>query len=278
MTAQEMGTVSAGRGEPLVVLSDVQKHFGQLHALKDIELTVKRGEVVVVIGPSGSGKSTLCRTINRLETIDEGTITLDGKDLPQEGKALAALRAEVGMVFQSFNLFAHKTILENVTLGPIKVRGMKKEEAEKKARELLERVGVGHQAEKYPAQLSGGQQQRVAIARALAMDPQLMLFDEPTSALDPETVGEVLAIMRQLARDGMTMLVVTHEMGFAREAADRVVFMDAGVVVEEGPPEQVLLQPQHERTKLFLTRVKHEHEAEAAREEETARLLQQLEP
>ena len=200
MTAQESGTVSAGRGEPLVVLDGVQKHFGQLHVLKDIDLTVKRGEVVVVIGPSGSGKSTLCRTINRLETIDEGTITLDGKALPQEGKALAALRAEVGMVFQSFNLFAHKTILENVTLGPIKVRGMGKAEAEKKARELLDRVGVGHQAEKYPAQLSGGQQQRVAIARALAMEPKVMLFDEPTSALDPEMIKEVLDVMVDLAQ------------------------------------------------------------------------------
>ena len=225
MTAPEAAPVSAGRGEPLVVLSGVQKHFGQLHALKDIDLTVTRGEVVVVIGPSGSGKSTLCRTINRLETTDEGTITLDGKDLPQEGKALAALRAEVGMVFQSFNLFAHKTILENVTLGPIKVRGVGKAEAEKRARELLERVGVGHQAEKYPAQLSGGQQQRVAIARALAMEPKVMLFDEPTSALDPEMIKEVLDVMVDLAKQGMTMIVVTHEMGFARKAADRVVFM-----------------------------------------------------
>ena len=255
MTAQESGTVSAGRGEPLVVLDGVQKHFGQLHALKDIELTVKRGEVVVVIGPSGSGKSTLCRTINRLETIDEGTITLDGKDLPQEGKALAALRAEVGMVFQSFNLFAHKTILENVTLGPIKVRGMGKAEAEKKARELLDRVGVGHQAEKYPAQLSGGQQQRVAIARALAMEPKVMLFDEPTSALDPEMINEVLEVMQQLARDGMTMVVVTHEMGFAREVADAVVFLDQGRIIESGPPEQVLSAPSHERTRAFLSKI-----------------------
>ena len=255
MTAQETAPVSAGRGEPLVVLSDVQKHFGQLHALKDIELTVKRGEVVVIIGPSGSGKSTLCRTINRLETIDEGTITLDGKDLPQEGKALAALRAEVGMVFQSFNLFAHKTILENVTLGPIKVRGMKKEEAEKKARELLDRVGVGHQAEKYPAQLSGGQQQRVAIARALAMEPKVMLFDEPTSALDPEMIKEVLDVMVDLARQGMTMIVVTHEMGFARTAADRVVFMADGAIVEENTPEEFFTNPRSDRAKDFLGKI-----------------------
>ena len=255
MTAQETAPVSAGRGEPLVVLSGVQKHFGQLHALKDIELTVKRGEVVVVIGPSGSGKSTLCRTINRLETTDEGTITLDGKDLPQEGKALAALRAEVGMVFQSFNLFAHKTILENVTLGPIKVRGIKKEAAEKKARELLERVGVGHQADKYPAQLSGGQQQRVAIARALAMDPKVMLFDEPTSALDPEMIKEVLDVMIDLAQQGMTMIVVTHEMGFARTAADRVVFMADGAIVEENTPEEFFTNPTSDRAKDFLGKI-----------------------
>ena len=255
MTAQETGTVSAGRGEPLVELKGVQKHFGQLHALKDIDLTVKRGEVVVVIGPSGSGKSTLCRTINRLETIGEGTITLDGKDLPQEGKALAALRAEVGMVFQSFNLFAHKTILENVTLGPMKVRGMKKDEAEKKARELLDRVGVGHQAEKYPAQLSGGQQQRVAIARALAMEPKVMLFDEPTSALDPEMIKEVLDVMVDLAQQGMTMIVVTHEMGFARTAADRVVFMADGAIVEENTPEEFFTNPRSDRAKDFLGKI-----------------------
>ncbi|MDR7252227.1 glutamate transport system ATP-binding protein [Nocardioides sp. BE266] len=255
MTAQESGPVSAGRGKPLVVLNGVQKHYGQLHALKDIELSVARGEVVVVIGPSGSGKSTLCRTINRLETIDEGTITLDGKDLPQEGKALAALRAEVGMVFQSFNLFAHKTILENVTLGPIKVRGMKKDEAEKKARELLDRVGVGHQAEKYPAQLSGGQQQRVAIARALAMEPKVMLFDEPTSALDPEMIKEVLDVMVDLAKQGMTMIVVTHEMGFARTAADRVVFMADGAIVEENSPEEFFTHPRSDRAKDFLGKI-----------------------
>jgi glutamate transport system ATP-binding protein len=255
MTAQETAPVSAGRGEPLVVLSRVQKHYGQLHALKDIELSVKRGEVVVVIGPSGSGKSTLCRTINRLETIDEGSITLDGKDLPQEGKALAALRAEVGMVFQSFNLFAHKTILENVTLGPIKVRGTGKAEAEEKARELLDRVGVGHQADKYPAQLSGGQQQRVAIARALAMEPKVMLFDEPTSALDPEMIKEVLDVMVDLAKQGMTMVVVTHEMGFARTAADRVVFMADGGIVEENTPEEFFTNPSSDRAKDFLGKI-----------------------
>ncbi|QSR32718.1 glutamate ABC transporter ATP-binding protein [Nocardioides sp. S5] len=255
MTAQESAPASAGRGEPLVVLSDVQKHFGALHALKDIDLTVTRGEVVVVIGPSGSGKSTLCRTINRLETIDEGTITLDGQPLPQEGKELAALRAEVGMVFQSFNLFAHKTILENVTLGPIKVRGMKKEAAEKKARELLDRVGVGHQSEKYPAQLSGGQQQRVAIARALAMEPKVMLFDEPTSALDPEMIKEVLDVMVDLAEQGMTMVVVTHEMGFARTAADRVVFMADGAIVEENTPEEFFTNPSSDRAKDFLGKI-----------------------
>src|SRR5687767_3853005 len=203
-----------GPGKPLVVLDHVNKHFGDLHVLKDIDLTIHHGEVVVVIGPSGSGKSTLCRAINRLETIDGGTITLDGQPLPAEGKALAALRAEVGMVFQSFNLFAHKTILENVTLGPIKVRGLKKADAEARGMELLERVGVAQQAAKYPAQLSGGQQQRVAIARALAMEPKVMLFDEPTSALDPEMIKEVLDVMVDLAKRGMTMIVVTHEMGF----------------------------------------------------------------
>jgi glutamate transport system ATP-binding protein len=255
MTSLEQEPRTAGRGEPLVVLEGVQKHFGSLHALKDIELTVTRGEVVVVIGPSGSGKSTLCRTINRLETIDEGAITLDGTPLPAEGKALAKLRAEVGMVFQSFNLFAHKTILENVSLGPIKVRGMGKAEAEKKARELLDRVGVGHQADKYPAQLSGGQQQRVAIARALAMEPKVMLFDEPTSALDPEMIKEVLDVMVDLAKQGMTMIVVTHEMGFARTAADRVVFMADGAIVEENTPEGFFTHPKSDRAKDFLGKI-----------------------
>ena len=243
------------QGEPLVVLDGVNKWFGDLHVLKDINQTVNRGEVVVVIGPSGSGKSTLCRAINRLEVIQEGSITLDGQPLPQEGKELAALRAEVGMVFQSFNLFAHKSILENVTLGPIKVRGKSKAEADKRGKELLDRVGVGHQADKYPAQLSGGQQQRVAIARALAMEPKVMLFDEPTSALDPEMIKEVLDVMVDLAERGMTMIVVTHEMGFARTAADRVVFMADGAVVEENTPEEFFTNPQTDRAKDFLGKI-----------------------
>ena len=251
----QAGRSSAAAREPLVVLDGVQKHYGEFQALKDIDLTINRGEVVVVLGPSGSGKSTLCRTINRLETISGGTISIDGQTLPEEGKGLAALRADVGMVFQSFNLFAHKTILENVTLGPIKVRRISRKAAEAEAQALLDRVGVGHQAAKYPAQLSGGQQQRVAIARALAMEPKVMLFDEPTSALDPELVGEVLEVMKQLAKSGMTMIVVTHEMGFAREVADSLVFMDGGVVVETGDPREVLGNPQHQRTKAFLSKV-----------------------
>ena len=256
MTAAEASSHAprSGSGEPLVVLDHVNKWFGDLHVLKDINLTVHRGEVVV-IGPSGSGKSTLCRAINRLETIQEGSISLDGEPLPEEGKQLANLRAEVGMVFQSFNLFAHKTILENVTLGPIKVRKQKKEEAERRAMELLERVGISAQSNKYPAQLSGGQQQRVAIARALAMDPKVMLFDEPTSALDPEMIKEVLDVMVELARSGMTMVVVTHEMGFARTAADRVVFMAEGAVVEEGTPEEFFTNPQSDRAKDFLGKI-----------------------
>ncbi|MFL0411845.1 amino acid ABC transporter ATP-binding protein [Microbacterium paludicola] len=241
--------------EPLVVVQDVQKHYGDFHALKDVNLTVDKGEVVVVIGPSGSGKSTLCRTINRLETITSGTITIDGKELPKEGKGLAELRAEVGMVFQSFNLFAHLTILENVTLGPIKVRGLKKADAEKEAQALLDRVGVGHQASKLPAQLSGGQQQRVAIARALAMHPKVMLFDEPTSALDPEMINEVLDVMISLAKEGMTMIVVTHEMGFARKAANRVVFMADGQIVEEATPEEFFTHPKSDRAKDFLSKL-----------------------
>ena len=239
----------------MVSMQGVQKWFGQLHVLQDINLDVRPGEVVVVIGPSGSGKSTLCRAINRLETIDEGTIEIDGDKLPEEGKGLAQLRADVGMVFQSFNLFAHKTILENVTLGPIKVRSKKKAEAEQEAHELLVRVGIDEQASKYPAQLSGGQQQRVAIARALAMEPKVMLFDEPTSALDPEMIKEVLDTMIDLAKGGMTMIVVTHEMGFARTAADRVLFMADGQIVEENIPEEFFTNPQSDRAKDFLGKI-----------------------
>jgi glutamate transport system ATP-binding protein len=242
-------------GEPLVVLSDVQKHFGPLHVLKDIDLSVRKGEVVVVLGPSGSGKSTLCRVINRLETIESGTITIDGQSLPEEGKALAQLRADVGMVFQSFNLFSHKTVLDNVTLGPTKVRRKPAAEARQRAMELLKRVGVESQAEKYPAQLSGGQQQRVAIARALAMEPKVILFDEPTSALDPEMVNEVLDVMITLARQGMTMIVVTHEMGFARKAANRVVFMDGGQIVEEADPESFFTSARSARARDFLSKI-----------------------
>ncbi len=244
-----------GGATPLVRLEGVNKYFGDHHVLRDINLTVSRGEVVVVIGPSGGGKSTLCRTINRLEPIDSGTITFEGRPLPAEGKALARLRADVGMVFQSFNLFAHKTILENVTLGPIKVRKIPREQAERRAMELLERVGIAAHASKYPAQLSGGQQQRCAIARALAMDPKMILFDEPTSALDPEMVQEVLDVMIGLARDGMTMMVVTHEMGFARRAANRVVFMADGQIVEEGEPERFFTDPTTERAKDFLSKI-----------------------
>jgi len=255
MTAAADASSTDSSTGPLVVLDHVNKWFGDLHVLQDINMTIDRGEVVVVIGPSGSGKSTLCRAINRLETINDGTITLDGQPLPQEGKQLANLRAEVGMVFQSFNLFAHKTILENVTLGPIKVRKMSKTDADALATKLLDRVGVGHQAEKYPAQLSGGQQQRVAIARALAMEPKVMLFDEPTSALDPEMIKEVLDVMVDLAERGMTMVVVTHEMGFARTAANRVIFMDAGLIVEENTPEEFFTNPQSDRAKDFLGKI-----------------------
>ncbi|MCI4046473.1 amino acid ABC transporter ATP-binding protein [Streptomyces sp. TRM75563] len=241
--------------DPLIELRDVNKHFGELHVLQDINLTVGRGEVVVVIGPSGSGKSTLCRAINRLETIESGSITIDGSPLPEEGKGLARLRAEVGMVFQSFNLFAHKTVLDNVSLAQLKVRKRKKDEADRRSRELLERVGLAAHADKFPAQLSGGQQQRVAIARALAMEPKALLFDEPTSALDPEMINEVLEVMQQLARDGMTMVVVTHEMGFARSAANRVVFMSDGCVVEDRTPEDFFTNPESDRAKDFLSKI-----------------------
>ena len=247
--------VSTPGANPLVVMDQVNKFFGAHHALKDISTTVGRGEVVVVIGPSGSGKSTLCRTINRLETIDSGSITIDGVALPEEGAALARLRAEVGMVFQSFNLFSHKSVLENVTLGPRQVLGMSKSEARERAMHLLERVGVENQAAKMPAQLSGGQQQRVAIARSLAMNPKLILLDEPTSALDPEMIAEVLDVMIELADEGMTMVVVTHEMGFARRAAHRVVFMADGAIVEEDTPQVFFDNPKSERAQDFLSKI-----------------------
>lgn len=240
---------------PMIEIFGVNKYFGDYHALRDINLEIGRGEVVVVLGPSGSGKSTLCRTINRLETIEEGSISIEGTQLPEEGRDLAKLRADVGMVFQQFNLFPHKTIKDNVTLGPIKVRKMKRSEAEDLAMQLLERVGIANQAEKYPAQLSGGQQQRVAIARALAMRPKVMLFDEPTSALDPEMVNEVLDVMTDLAKEGMTMVVVTHEMGFARRAADRILFMADGSIVEDTDPESFFTNPQSDRAKDFLGKI-----------------------
>lgn len=248
-------TPPAGEAPSMISMKSVNKHFGALHVLQDVDLEVPRGQVVIVLGPSGSGKSTLCRTINRLEPIDSGTIAVDGKVLPSEGRALAALRADVGMVFQSFNLFAHKTILENVMLAPVKVRKQSSADAKTRALELLERVGIGNQADKYPAQLSGGQQQRVAIARALAMNPKVMLFDEPTSALDPEMVNEVLDVMTSLAKEGMTMLVVTHEMGFARKAGHRVLFMADGQVVEDTDPNTFFTAPTSDRAKDFLGKI-----------------------
>ncbi|MBO0829431.1 MAG: amino acid ABC transporter ATP-binding protein [Streptosporangiales bacterium] len=255
-TSPEAGATAADPGaDDLIVLDGVNKWFGDLHVLRDIDLTIRRGEVVVVLGPSGSGKSTLCRAINRLETIDKGRILLDGQPLPAEGRALARLRSEVAMVFQQFNLFAHKTILENVTLGPVKVRRRAKADAEAAAMKLLERVGVADQARKYPGQLSGGQQQRVAIARALAMEPKAILFDEPTSALDPEMIKEVLDVMVDLAKGGMTMVVVTHEMGFARGAADRVCFMADGQIVEQNTPNEFFARPSSERAKDFLSKI-----------------------
>lgn len=251
-----MSNQSESSMAPIIELRHVDKHFGDLHVLKDVSLSVGKGEVVVVIGPSGSGKSTLCRAINRLETIDSGEILIEGKPLPQEGRELAAMRAELGMVFQSFNLFAHMSILQNVTLGPVEVLGLSKAEAEQRAMGLLDRVGVASQANKVPAQLSGGQQQRVAIARSLAMYPKAMLFDEPTSALDPEMINEVLDVMVDLARQGMTMIVVTHEMNFARRVADRVVFMADGAIVEEGAPDAFFDHPQSQRARDFLDSIK----------------------
>ena len=242
-------------GAPLLVVDKVNKHFGDLHVLRDVDLAVDRGEVVVVIGPSGSGKSTLFRCINSLEPVDSGRITIDGVPLPEEGKALAKLRADVGMVFQSFNLFAHKTIMQNVTLGPVKVRKLSKDEARERGMKLLQRVGIAEKADRYPAELSGGQQQRAAIARALAMEPKLMLFDEPTSALDPEMIKEVLDVMIELAADGTTMVVVSHEMGFARSAARRVAFMDGGRIVEIAPPDRFFAQPETDRAKDFLSKI-----------------------
>jgi glutamate transport system ATP-binding protein len=249
MAAQDAGAT------PVIELRHVDKHYGELHVLKDINLSIAKGEVLVIIGPSGSGKSTLCRTINRLETIDSGEILIEGEPLPQEGKELAKMRAEIGMVFQSFNLFAHKSILDNVTMGPVEVLKVPRKQAEEEALVLLDRVGVKEQAAKVPAQLSGGQQQRVAIARSLAMHPKAMLFDEPTSALDPEMINEVLDVMVELAREGMTMVVVTHEMGFARRVADRVVFMADGAIVEEGAPDEFFSNPKSQRAKDFLASI-----------------------
>lgn len=253
---QKQSNTNALEQVPVIELRHIDKHFGELHVLKDISLSVKKGEVVVIIGPSGSGKSTLCRTINRLETIDSGEILIDGVAIPEEGKHLAELRAQIGMVFQSFNLFAHKNILDNVTLGPTDVLHISKKEAREEAMKLLKRVGVDSQAAKLPAQLSGGQQQRVAIARSLAMHPKAILFDEPTSALDPEMIGEVLDVMTELAREGMTMVVVTHEMNFARRVADRIIFMDGGSIIEENTPDAFFAHPNTLRAQEFLNSIK----------------------
>lgn len=244
--------------QPIVQMEKVNKHFGSLHVLKDIDLEVQPGEVVVVIGASGSGKSTLIRCINGLEEFQQGNIQVDARTLVphgKSGKALQHIRTEVGMVFQQFNLFPHLSVLDNVILAPMKVRGWSRQDAVETAERLLERVGISDQAAKHPGQLSGGQQQRVALARALAMEPRLMLFDEPTSALDPEMIGEVLDAMRELAREGMTMIIVTHEMGFAREVADRVIYIHQGEIAEEGPPERIFDKPSNEKTQSFLARV-----------------------
>jgi glutamate transport system ATP-binding protein len=240
---------------PLVELQGVGKRFGSIVALRDVDLAIEPAEVVVVVGPSGSGKSTLCRTINRLEPVDEGLVLFEGRPIPEEGRELARLRADIGMVFQAFNLFAHRTVLDNVTLGPRRVRGLSKPQARERAMGLLERVGIAGKADQYPAELSGGQQQRAAIARALAMDPKVMLFDEPTSALDPEMIREVLDVMRELAAEGTTMLVVSHEMGFARSAANRVVFMDEGRIVESAPPDEFFEAPRTDRARDFLSKI-----------------------
>jgi glutamate transport system ATP-binding protein len=257
---QVQNSVNTSEQTPVIELKHIEKHFGNHHVLKDISLSVKKGEVVVIIGPSGSGKSTLCRTINRLETIDSGEIFIDGVAMPQEGRKLAEVRSQVGMVFQSFNLFAHKTILDNVTIGPTDVLHKSKKEAQAEAMELLKRVGVDSQAAKVPAQLSGGQQQRVAIARALAMHPKAILFDEPTSALDPEMIGEVLEVMTGLAKEGMTMVVVTHEMNFAKRVADRVIFMDNGSILEENTPDAFFAEPETQRARDFLKSIRNHEE------------------
>jgi len=255
--AENEPAASAGTAGDIIVCRDVHKWFGQLHVLRGIDINVKPGEVLVIFGPSGSGKSTFIRTINRLEEHQRGEIIVDGIELTNDIRNIAAIRSEIGMVFQSFNLFPHLTALQNVTLGPMKVRKWPRQKAEERAMELLVRVGIPEQAHKHPAQLSGGQQQRVAIARALAMQPKIMLFDEPTSALDPEMINEVLDVMRGLAQSGMTMLCVTHEMGFARAVADRMVFFDEGLIVEQGPPKQIFGDPQQDRTKQFLSQILH---------------------
>jgi general L-amino acid transport system ATP-binding protein len=254
---EQAATSAPAVGSDIIVARDVHKWFGQLHVLRGIDLTVRTGEVVVIFGASGSGKSTFIRTINRLEEHQRGEITVDGIELTNDVRNIAAIRSEIGMVFQSFNLFPHLTVMRNITLAPMRVRGWSRAQAEETGMQLLERVGIPEQAEKYPAQLSGGQQQRVAIARALAMQPKIMLFDEPTSALDPEMISEVLDVMRELAESGMTMLCVTHEMGFARAVANRMVFFDDGVIVEEGPPAQIFEAPEHDRTKRFLSQILH---------------------
>ena len=254
--AQEQNKLDASQQVPVIELRHIDKYFGTHHVLKDISLTVNQGEVVVIIGPSGSGKSTLCRTINRLETIDSGEIIIAGDVMPEEGKELARLRSEIGMVFQSFNLFAHKSIIDNVTIAPRDVLHRPKKEAYEEGMQLLKRVGVDNQAHKVPAQLSGGQQQRVAIARALAMHPKAILFDEPTSALDPEMIGEVLDVMTELAKEGMTMVIVTHEMNFARRVADRIIFMDGGIILEENTPEEFFTAPKTQRAQDFLNSLK----------------------